>query len=105
GGVGSDARDYIVNLTGVPNASHLSVTLNGVTDSANNVGDVSGHMDVLFGDVNATGRTDSGDITAVRNKTVSIPDQQTFRFDVNTSGRIDSGDVTATRNATVTVLP
>jgi hypothetical protein len=105
GNIGTDTHEYIVNLTGVPNASHLNVTLNGVTDSANHVGDVSGHMDVLLGDVNSTGRTDSGDVTAVRNKTVSIPDQQTFQFDVNISGRIDSGDVTATRNATVTVLP
>jgi len=62
-------------------------------------------MGVLLGDVNATARTDAGDVTAVRNKTVSIPDQQTFRFDVNASGRIDAGDVTTTRNATVTVLP
>jgi hypothetical protein len=104
-GIGTDARQYILNMRGVPNASHLNVTLSGVTDSANNVGDVSAYMDVLLGDVNSTGRTDSGDVTAVRNHTVSIPDQQTFLFDVNTTGRIDAGDVTATRNATVTVLP
>jgi hypothetical protein len=104
-GIGTDTHQYILNLSGVPNASHLNVTLNGVTDSANNVGDVSANMDVLLGDVNATGRTDSGDVTAVRNKTMSIPDEQTFHFDVNISGRIDSGDVTVTRNATVTVLP
>ena len=99
---------YTVNLTGVPNASHLNVTLNGVTDSANNVGDISAHMDVLLGDVNSTGRTDAGDVTQVRNKTVSIPDTTdpaSFRYDVNISGRIDAGDVTTTRNATVTVLP
>jgi hypothetical protein len=105
GNIGTNAREYFVNLTGVPNASHVNVTLNRVTDSANNVGDVSARMDVLLGDVNSTGRSDAGDVTAVRNKTVSIPDQQTFRYDVNTSGRIDAGDVTATRNATVTVLP
>jgi hypothetical protein len=62
-------------------------------------------MGLLVGDVNSSKRTDAGDVTAVRNHTVSIPDQQTFRFDVNASGRIDAGDVTATRNATVTVLP
>ena len=62
-------------------------------------------MHVLLGDVNSTGRTDAGDVTQVRNHTVSIPDQQTFRFDVNNSGRIDAGDVTVTRNASVTVLP
>jgi hypothetical protein len=104
-GIGTDTHEYVANLSGVPNASHLTVTLNGVTDSANSFGDVSAHMDVLLGDVNSSGRTDSGDVTAVRNRTVSIPDQQTFRFDVNASGRIDAGDVTTTRNASVTILP
>jgi PKD repeat protein len=107
-GTGSHQNEYTVTLTGVPNASHLSVTLHGVTDSALNSGDIPAHMDVLFGDVNSTGRTDAGDVTAVRNRTVSIPDTTTassFRYDVNISGRIDAGDVTATRNATVTVLP
>jgi hypothetical protein len=65
-------------------------------------------MDVLLGDVNSTARTDAGDVTQVRNRTVSIPDTTdpaSFRYDVNASGRIDAGDVTTTRNATVTVLP
>jgi hypothetical protein len=108
GNIGTDTHQYFVNLTGVPNASHVNVTLNSVLDSTSNSSNVSAHMDVLFGDVNSTGRTDAGDVTAVRNKTVSIPDTTnpaSFRFDVNTSGRIDAGDVTATRNATVTVLP
>jgi hypothetical protein len=108
GSIGTDTHQYIVDLTGVPNASHLSVTLNGVIDSALNSGDISAHMDVLLGDVNATGRTDAGDVTQVRNKTVSIPDTTSpasFLFDVNISGRIDAGDVIATRNASVTVLP
>ena len=61
-----------MNLTGVPNASPLAVTLNSVTDSANNVGDVSAHMDVLLGDVNSTGRTDSGDVTTTRNASVTV---------------------------------
>jgi hypothetical protein len=63
-------------------------------------------MGVLIGDVNSSRRTDAGDVTAVRNHTVSVPtNDATARFDVNVSGRIDAGDVTATRNATVTVLP
>jgi hypothetical protein len=103
---GPNTQQYIVNLTGVPNAQYVTVTLNSVLDSAGGSGDVVGpRMGVLLGDVNASGRTDAGDVTAVRNQTVSIPDQQTFRFDVNASGRIDAGDVTVTRNATVTVLP
>jgi hypothetical protein len=108
GNIGTDTHQYIVSLTGVPNASHLNVTLNGVTDSLGNTGDIPAHMDVLLGDVSASGRTDAGDVTQVRNRTVSIPvmtDPTSFRYDVNISGRIDAGDVTATRNATVTVLP
>jgi hypothetical protein len=105
-GIGPDPNQYTVNLTGVSNACYITVTLTDVLDSAGNLSNaVSGTMGVLVGDVNSTGRTDSGDVTQVRNHTVSIPDQQTFRFDVNASGRIDAGDVTATRNATVTVLP
>jgi hypothetical protein len=73
---GADTHEYIVNLTGVPNASHLNATLNGVTDSALNSGDVS-----------------------------DTTDPASFRYDVNVGGRIDAGDVTTTRNATVTVLP
>ena len=109
GNIGTDTHQYFVNLTGVPNASHVTVTLLGVTDSLNNNGDEPPvHMDVLLGDVNSTGRTDAGDVTQVRNRTVSIPnttDPASFRYDVNVSGRIDAGDVTTTRNATVTVLP
>jgi hypothetical protein len=98
--------DYVVNLSSVANAQRISVTLTNVTDSAGHVAaSVSGTMGVLIGDVNASKRTDAGDVTQVRNKTVSIPDATTFRFDVNNSGRIDAGDVTTTRNATVTVLP
>lgn len=102
----NDAHNYIVNLTGITNAQYITVSLTNVTDS---IGDfstsVSATMGALLGDVNASGRTDAGDVTVVRNHTVAVPDQQTFRFDVNASGRIDAGDVTTTRNAIVTVLP
>jgi hypothetical protein len=104
-GTGAQQNEYTMTLSGVPNASHLQVTLVGVSDSLDNFGDISAYMDVLLGDVNSTGRTDSGDVTQVRNKTVSVPDSETFRFDVNASGRTDAGDVTVTRNASVTILP
>jgi hypothetical protein len=101
---GSGTTALTVNLTGVTNAQTITLTLSGVNDGTAS-GDVGVRMGVLLGDVNSSRRTDAGDVTAVRDKTVSIPDQQTFRSDVNASGRIDAGDVTTTRNATVTVLP
>jgi hypothetical protein len=100
----NDPHNYVVNLTGVTNAQTIAIMLFGANDGTY-TGDIVAPMGVLLGDVNANGRTDAGDVTQVRNRTVSIPDQQTFRFDVNASGRIDAGDVTVTRNASVTVLP
>jgi hypothetical protein len=102
---GNGTNQVTLNLTGVTNGQIITVALFDANDGANS-GDVGVRMGVLIGDVNASRRTDAGDVTAVRNHTVSIPtDAATARFDVNVSGRIDAGDVTATRNATVTVLP
>jgi hypothetical protein len=95
-----------LNLSGVLNATYVSAGLNGVVSLSGGTTDVPPiTMGVLFGDVDGSKRTDAGDVTNVRNHTVSVPDQTTFRNDVNCSGRIDAGDVTATRNATVTALP
>jgi len=105
GAIGPNPNQYMVNLTGVTNAQYITVTLSNVRDAASHVGDVSASMGVLIGDADASGRTDSGDVTLARQKTVGRPDASTFRNDVNTSGRIDSGDVTVTRNASVSVLP
>jgi hypothetical protein len=103
--VGADTHQLAINLSGVPNASNVTVTLHGVTDSAGNTGDIVIPADFLLGDANATRRTDSGDVTVVRNQTVSTPAQSNFRLDVNCSGRIDAGDVTVTRSNSVTALP
>src|SRR4029077_16813504 len=48
GNIGTDTHQYFVNLTGVPNASHVTVTLNSVLDSTSNSSNVSVNMDVLF---------------------------------------------------------
>jgi hypothetical protein len=106
GNIGTDAHEYIVNLTGVPNASHVNVTLNGVTDSvpsSGNVGPV--RMDVLLGDVNASGRVDAADVSSVRQQTLQPVDATNFRNDINVSGRIDAADVSIARQQTLTSLP
>ncbi len=104
--IGPALNQVTVNLTGVTNAQHLVVTLAGVQDAGHTVlSDQAAKMDVLLGDVNQTGRTDAGDQTLVRNNSVSIPTQSTFRMDVNCTGRIDAGDFTLVRNSSVTVLP
>jgi hypothetical protein len=60
--IGSDAHEYIVNLTGMINAQTITVALTNVNDSAGNSSSaVSASMGVLVGDVNASGVVTSGD--------------------------------------------
>ncbi len=103
---GPDTNQVTVNLTGVSNAQRLVVTLSQVQDTAGKtLAGIPAHLNVLVGDVDGSGRTDSGDVTMVRNQNVQAVNQSNFLFDVNLSGRIDSGDVTTTRASTVTALP
>jgi hypothetical protein len=104
--IGSDAHQYTVNLTGVANAQYLTVSLANVHDSAGNGSNaVSATMGVLLGDVNGSGRVDSGDVFLVRQQSLQDANSSNFREDVDASGRIDSGDVSLVRQQTLTSLP
>lgn len=107
-GIGTDPHQYIVNLTGVPNAARLSITLTGVTDTAGDTtSSLSVPMGVLLGDVNADGVVNSGDVTLVRKQSgnpVSEP-AGNFRDDITTDGVINSGDITLVRKQSGTPLP
>jgi hypothetical protein len=92
-----------VDLHSISNAVRLSIRFR-VSDGTN-TGLVSIPMGVLLGDVNASGRVDSGDVFSVRQQTGQAPTSSNFRNDVNASGRIDSGDVFAVRQQTGTGLP
>jgi hypothetical protein len=103
---GTDAHKYIVNLTGVTNAQHITVSLNNVSDSAGDFSSVvSAQMGVLIADVNASGRVDAADVSSVRQQTLQPVTSSNFREDVNASGRIDAADVSITRQQTLTSLP
>jgi hypothetical protein len=101
-----DAHHYIVNLTGVGNAQHITVTLSNVTDSAgDSSAGISASMGVLVGDVTASGRVDAADVSLVRQQTLQPVTSSNFREDVNASGRIDAADVSIVRQQTLTSLP
>ena len=103
---GASGSEYIVNLTGVTCIEYITVTLTNVNDSAGHHADsVSATMGVLPGDVNASGRVDSGDVSLVRQQTLQPITSSNFREDINASGRIDSGDVSIARQQTLTSLP
>jgi hypothetical protein len=56
-------------------------------------------------DVNASGRVDAADVSAVRQQTLQPITTSNFRNDINTSGRIDAADVSIARQQTLTSLP
>jgi hypothetical protein len=100
----TSGNQVFVNLTGVPNARRITIFLNNVNDGRN-VANVTIPMGVLLGDVNGSGRVDSGDVFLVRQQTLQDASSSNFRTDLNISGRVDSGDVFTARQQTLTSLP
>ena len=104
--IGSDPRQYIVNLTGVANAQSITVTLTNVTDSSGKQSNAfSASLSLLLGDVNQSGRVDGNDVSVVQAQTRQTANDTNFRADVNTTGLIDGNDVSMVQGKTRTRLP
>ena len=104
--IGSNPNEIVVQVSGVSNAQHLVVTLSGVQDtSGNTFSSVPARMDVLAGDVNATGLVDGNDVSGVQGQTRNPVDGTNFMFDVDLSGLIDGNDVSFTQSQTRSSLP
>jgi hypothetical protein len=87
--------EITVDLSDVPNAQRLIVTLFGVNDGTT-TGNVSIPMGVLLADVNQSLQVDSGDVFLVQQQNgQALPPSGSadFHRDINTNGFIDSGDV------------
>ena len=85
------ASEIIVDLTNVPNAETVTVTLNDAT-TGGAPAPIQVQMRTLLGDVNGDGAVNSGDAQVVRNQSGSLADKDNFRSDVNLDGVINSGD-------------
>ena len=106
GSIGIDTHQYIVNLTGVPNASHTSVTLHGVSDSAGNSGDIAPvRMDVLLGDTTGNGAVNSSYIAQTQSQSGQPVTSSNFLEDVTVNGAINSSDVALVQSKSGTALP
>jgi hypothetical protein len=104
--LGPNPNQVTVPLRSVVNAQHVVVTLNGVQEIAGaTLNNMVARMDVLLGDVDASGRVDSNDVTLVRQQTLQNLTTSNFRDDVDVSGRIDSNDATIARQQALTSLP
>ena len=93
-----------INLTGVPNAQNLAVTLFNVNDGTN-TSDVTIPMGVLLGDTSGDRVVNSGDALQTRNRSGQATDATNFRSDVNADGVVNSGDTVIVRARSGTALP
>jgi hypothetical protein len=92
--IGSDRREYIVNLAGVSNAQIVTVTLSGISDSAGNFSNsASASMNVLFGDVNGSGGVSASDVNLAKAQIGAVLSPDNFRADVNANGSVTSSDI------------
>jgi hypothetical protein len=105
-GIGSDAHEYIVNLTGVANAQTLTLSLSKVSDSAGNFSAaVSASMNVLIGDTNVDRFTDAVDVSQTKSQSGNAVTAANFREDVNVDGFIDAIDTALVKSKSGTALP
>ncbi|MDQ6860257.1 MAG: dockerin type I domain-containing protein [Verrucomicrobiota bacterium] len=106
GQIGSDAHQYVVDLTGVTNAEMLTLSLSNVTDSAgNNSAAKAVTFGTLLGDANADGFVNAADATITRNRSGQVTDGTNFRTDYNLDGAINAADATVVRAQSGTSFP
>jgi hypothetical protein len=105
-GIGPNLNQYTLNLTGVANAQHLIVTLNGVQDTNGAIpGGVTARMDVLLGDVNAVSGVTGSDVNACKAQVGIELSTTNFRNDVNATGFVSGSDVNLIKSQVGMALP
>ena len=105
-GMGTDGNQYIVNLTGVPNAQILTISLTNVADSNGNFSaSTSASVSVLVGDTNADRFTDAIDVSQTKSQSGKPVTNANFREDVNVDGFIDAIDASLVKSKSGASLP
>jgi hypothetical protein len=98
GAIGTDPRQYIVNLEGVTTEQVIRINLTNVSDSAGrSSASVSVSMIVLAGDTNEDKRVNVGDTNQTRARAGQLTNNTNKRSDVNLDGRVNVGDTNFVR--------
>jgi CSLREA domain-containing protein len=104
--IGSDSRQYVVNLSGVTNGQRVIITLGDVTDSFGYTSTaVQLALDVLLGDTNGNGSVTASDIAQTKAQAGQLLSAANFRTDVNANGAINSTDISLVKSRSGTQLP
>ena len=102
----SDSTEYIVTLSGVPNAQYVTVNLANVSDNAgNSASALTTTMGVLPGDTTANASVNSSDIAQTKSQSGQPVTSANFRTDVTVNGAINSSDIALVKSKSGTALP
>lgn len=94
-----DARNYIVNLTGVTNLETVTVTLNDVQGPPSHFSStLSASMSVLIGDTSYDGIVNASDVAQTKSRIGQAVTPSNFRSDFNANGAINSSDTSIARS-------
>ena len=90
-----------LNLTAVPDSSLVLVTLNGITDLADNplTGTNNVAIRAIGGDVNQSGTVNAVDLQTIKNQMLQTVTSANFLCDINCSGSINAVDLQQAKNS------
>jgi subtilisin family serine protease len=104
--IGTDPRQYVVNLSGVANAQQLRVNLSGVTDTTGRTtGTVSVPIAFLIGDTTANRAVNSSDVGQTKAASGQTTGASNFRLDVSANGDVNATDVSLVKSRSGTTIP
>jgi hypothetical protein len=104
-GTSTAGSQLTINLTGVPNASRCSVTVQGVTDGLSAARDITVPVNFLLGDTTGNGAVNSSDIAQTQSQSGQSVTSNNFREDVTVNGAINSSDIAQVQAQSGTALP
>ncbi|MEO7723206.1 MAG: hypothetical protein ABIU29_00730, partial [Chthoniobacterales bacterium] len=103
--VGADNTQVVVTLSGVPNAQHVVVTLNGVVAGSQTYNGLAVPIDLLQGDTNVDRTVNSADIGLTKSKSGQTVAADNFKNDVTHDGSLNSADIGLVKSKSGTALP
>ena len=95
-----------INLTGVPNAQQITLSLSNVKDGfGQTLPSASVGMNVLLGDTTANKAVTASDVSQIKAETSNPIGAGNFRTDVSLNGVINGSDLSMTKAASGTGIP
>ncbi len=91
--IGPNPNQYTVNLTEIPNAQYIAVTLDTVQDVEGGTGNAAATMGVLIGDSSGNGVINSTDLSQTKARVGQPITTNTFRSDIQANGSVNAADI------------